>query len=177
MGTKLLGKPPVLEGKEDEYQDWSFVMRPYLGCVNTKYRPALKLIDTLMEQDRNQMLNLGPDHEQLSTTLYRVLSMTTKGKALRIVQSIDEGAGYMAWWKLRMEMEPRVQTRMLGILTSLLSVRFTEESRILDDLAEWEKKTRVYEEQSKEMMTDNMQKAVIMQALPNEVKNPMQLKQ
>ena len=75
-----------------------------------------------------------------------------------------------------MEMEPRVQTRMLGILTSLLSVRFTEESRILDDLAEWEKKTRDCEEQSKEMMTDNMKKAVIMQAL-NEVKSQMQLKQ
>jgi hypothetical protein len=126
----------------------------------------LKLLDTLLEQDKGQMLNLGPQHEQLSSTLYHVLSMTTKGEALRIAQSIDEGAGYMAWWKLRMEMEPRVQTRMLGILTS-----FTEESRILDDLAEWEKKTRVYEEQSKEMMTDNMKKAVIMQALPNEVKN------
>ncbi len=75
-----------------------------------------------------------------------------------------------------MEMEPRVQTRMLGILTSLLCVRFTEESRILYDLAEWENKTRVYEDQSKEMMTDNMKKEVIMQALPDEVKNQMQLK-
>ena len=51
MDTKLIGKPPVLEGKEGEYQDWSFVMRSYLGCVNTKFRPALKLIDTLLEQD------------------------------------------------------------------------------------------------------------------------------
>ncbi len=72
-----------------------------------------------------------------------------EGKALRIVQSIDEGA------------EPHVQTRMPGILTSLLSVRFTEKSRILDDLAEWEKKTRVYEEQPGQMMTDNMKKAVM----------------
>ena len=102
VDTKLLGKPPVLEGKEGEYQDWRFVMRSYFGCVNTKFRPALKLIDTLLEQDRNQMLNLGPEHEQLSTTLYHVLSMTTKGKSLRIVQSIDGGAGYMAWWKSRM---------------------------------------------------------------------------
>ena len=97
VDTKLLGKPPVLEGKEGEYQDWAFVMRSYLGCVNTKFRPALKLIGTLLEQDRNQMLNLGPEHEQLSSTLYHVLSMTTKGKAMRIVQIIDEGAGYTAW--------------------------------------------------------------------------------
>ena len=76
-----------------------------------------------------------------------------------------------------MEMEPRVQTRMLGILTSLLSVKFTEEAKILDDLAEWEKKVRMYEDQSKEIMTDNMRKAVIMQALPSEMKNQMQLKQ
>ena len=65
VDTKLLGKPPVLEGKEGEYQDWSFVMRSYLGCVNTKFRPAVKLIDTLMEQDRNQMLNMWLEHEQL----------------------------------------------------------------------------------------------------------------
>ncbi len=71
-----------------------------------------------------------PEHEQLSNTLHHVLSRTTKGKALRIVQNIDEGCSYLAWWKLRVEMEPRAQTRALGILTSLLSVRFTEESRI-----------------------------------------------
>ena len=40
-----------------------------------------------------------------------------------------------------------------------------------------ENKVRVYEEQSKEMMTDNMEKVVIMQALPNEVKKQMQSKQ
>ena len=79
VNTTPLGKPPVLEGKHGEYQDWAFVMRSYLGCVNTKFRPALKLIDTLLEQDRSQLLHLGPEHEQLSSTLYHVLSMTTKG--------------------------------------------------------------------------------------------------
>ncbi len=75
-----------------------------------------------------------------------------------------------------MEMEPRVQTRMLGILTRLLSVKFTEEARILDDLVEWEKNVRIYEDQSKGAMTDNIRKAVIMQALSTEVKSQMQLK-
>ncbi len=61
VDTELLGKPPVLEGEEGECQDWAFMMRSYLGCVNTKFRPALKLIDTLLEQARKQMLNLGPE--------------------------------------------------------------------------------------------------------------------
>ena len=34
IDTKLLGKPPALEGRDGEYQDWAFVMRSYLGCVN-----------------------------------------------------------------------------------------------------------------------------------------------
>ena len=85
-------------------------------------------------------MTLGVEHTQLSMTLYHVLSMTTKGKALRIVQSVDEGNGYWAWWKLRMELESQVETRMLGILTNLLAVKFQDEARLLDDLAEWEKK-------------------------------------
>ncbi len=61
-----------------------------------KFRAALKLIDALQEAGRAQLMCLGPEHEQLSNTLYHVLSMTTKEKTLRIVQSIEEGCGYFA---------------------------------------------------------------------------------
>ena len=93
VDTKLLGKPPALEGRDGEYQDWAFVMRSYLGCVNQGFRSALKMIDTLTEENKHQLNTLGVEHSQLSMTLYHLLSMTTKDKALRIVQSVDEGHG------------------------------------------------------------------------------------
>ena len=115
------------------------MMRSYLGCVNQGFRNALKMIDMFTEENKNQLMTLGVEHTQLSMTLYHVLSMTPKCKALRIVQSVEEGHGYWAWWKLMMEREPQFQTRMLGILTNLLAVKFHDEARLLDDLAEWEK--------------------------------------
>jgi hypothetical protein len=66
---------------------------------------------------------------------------------------------------------------MLGILTSLISVKLTEEAKILDDLAECEKKVRTNEDQSNKILTVNICKVVITQALPSEMKNQMQLKQ
>ena len=45
VDTKLLGKPPALDGRDGECQDWAFVMRSYRGCVNQGFRSALKMID------------------------------------------------------------------------------------------------------------------------------------
>ncbi len=55
-------------------------------------------------------------------------------------------------------------------------MKFQDEARLLDDLSEWEEKVRLYEDQSKETLTQSMKKAVSMQGLPSEVKPQMQLK-
>ncbi len=79
-------------------------MRSYLDCASVKIRVILKTIDAVTEADRARLQILGPEHPQLSNTVYHVLSMTTKVKALYIVQSVEEGCGRMAWWRLHVEM-------------------------------------------------------------------------
>ncbi len=62
VDTKLLGKPPALEGRVGEYQDWAFLMRSYPGCVKQGFRSALKMIDTLTEENKHQLNTLGVEH-------------------------------------------------------------------------------------------------------------------
>ena len=85
------------------------------------------------------MATYSADHRRHSTSLHHILTMTTKGKALRVVQQADPGNGYMACWRLRTEIVSQVRGRLLGVLQTLLAVRFESEDRLLVELNEWER--------------------------------------
>ena len=121
-------------------------------------------------------VNLSTDHKRLSTSLHHILTMTTKGKALRVVQQADPGNGYLAWWRLRTEMVPQVSGRLLGVLQTLLSVRFESEDRLLVELNEWERNVLLYEQQSGEEMSGSIKRAVSQQSLPADLRQALQSK-
>ena len=102
--------------------------------------------------------------------------MTTKGKALRVVQQADPGHGYMAWWRLRTEMVPQVRGRLLGVLQTLLAVKVESEERLLVELNEWERKVLLYEQQSGEELSGNIMRAVLQQSLPPDLRQALQIK-
>ena len=48
VDTRVLGRPPTLS-QDEEYVDWSYVMRSYLCCVNAGYRKALDDVEAMSE--------------------------------------------------------------------------------------------------------------------------------
>ena len=92
------------------------------------------MVETLDEKgvpEQLVMATYSADHRRLSISLHYILTMTTKRKARRVVQQADLGNGYLAWWRLRTEMVPQVRNRLLGVLPTLLAVRFESEDRLL----------------------------------------------
>ena len=48
--TRLLGKPPVLSGAEEEYNDWTYIMKSYLSCIAQEYTEILGAVEALDEK-------------------------------------------------------------------------------------------------------------------------------
>ena len=159
--TRLLGKPPVLAGAEEEYNDWAYIMKSYLSCRAQEFTEIVEALDEKGVTEQLLMATYSADHRRLSTSLHHILTMTTKGKALRVVQQTDPGNGYMACWRLRTEMVPQVRGRLLGVLQTLLAVRFECEDRLLVELNEWERNVLFYEQQSGEEFSGNIKRAVL----------------
>ena len=179
IDTRLLGKPPVLSGAEEEYNDWAYIMKSYLSCIAQEYTEILGAVEALDEKGSLEQLlvsTYSTDHKRLSTSLHHILTMTTKGKALRVVQQADPGNGYLAWWRLRTEMVPQVRSRLLGVLQTLLSVRFESKDRLLVELNEWERNVILFEQQSGEEISGNIKRAVLQQSLPADLRQALQIK-
>ena len=102
-------------------------MKSYLSCTAQEFTDILEVVEALDEKSASEellMATYSADHKRLSISLHHILTMTTKEKALRVVQQADPGNGYLAWWRLRTEMVPQVRGRLLGVLQALLAVSF-----------------------------------------------------
>ena len=103
------------------------------------------------------MATYSADHKE--TFDIHVWTMTTKGKALRVVQQADLGNGYLAWLRLRDGNGSSSCGRLLGVLQTLLAVRF------------WERNVLLYEQQSGED-----KRAVLQKSLPADLRQALQSK-
>ena len=63
---------------------------------------------------------LSMEDQKCSVTLFYVLALLLKGKALAIPQTIKETLGIEAWRQLTHEFEPKVAGRFSGMLDQLL---------------------------------------------------------
>ena len=73
-------------------------------------------------------------------------------------------------------MVPQVRGRLLGVLQTLLAVRFEFEDKLLVELNEWERNVILYEQQSGEELSGNIKRAVLQQSLPADLRQALQSK-
>ena len=74
--------------------------------------------------------------------------MSTRGKAMRIIQQVEPGNGFEAWRRLRTTFEPSLGNRFAGMLQEILSPSF--EGDFIDRLVSWENQITKHESQSKQ---------------------------
>ena len=178
VDTRLLGKPTTLHGRDGEYTDWAFIMQSYLCCISTDYQRILKVIEAASTVDELASLSMSAmdeRHQSLSASLHHILTMTTRDKALRCVQAVEDSNGYLAWHRLKAELVPLIQSRFLGMLQGLLQVSFKSEESVLDLLSDWERQVKSYEDQSGEPLTDSVKKAVVLAGLPEAIRGHLQM--
>ena len=135
VDTRVIGKPDQFEfdGDPIKYADWSSKLRSHLGAVDQRYQ--------------EELVTTEASSTPLSSQMYCILVMTTAGAALDKCHNAGVNEGFEAW-------EPKLRTRYVGLLMSVLGYRFRDD--IPTKLAAFERTVHDYENQSTTTVDDDI---------------------
>ena len=161
VDTRMAAKPSQFDGQHEHWYDWSFTFKAYCGAISGDLRK-------LMEYSATSVNPIGhdPGNEEHSRSLYYMLVMSCREKALKKLRSVLEGHGLEAWRIFNLEWEPRQQQRFTAMLTSILRAEL--EDPIESSLDSWEDLIRRFEQQSGETIADSIKASVICHGVKNE---------
>lgn len=144
LDTKLLGKPEKFSGQEEQWRDWSFVTRSYIGLMNPRLVQMLKISEQL--ENPIDEATLDPDQAEGSRQFFFVLVMLVKGKATTELQAAPHGQGLEAWGLLYRRFNPTTKSQWLGLLQQLLAYDFGKDSTTFRNrYVMWENEVHNYE--------------------------------
>ena len=159
--TRMIGKPDQFDGTK--WRDWSTVFKAYTGATS-------QVLATQMAEAARAptaMLNaVLPDDEtvQLSAKLHYWLIQTCRGQAMDVVVNAGAQEGLEAWRQLHARYEPLATTRFAGQLMGLLGWDFSGD--MLARVEAFEREVSIYEQSSKEKLTDAIRIGVVFRQLP-----------
>jgi len=82
VDTRALGKPQSYDGSEALWKEWRFTFTAYAGCVAFELRELMERAASQSEPINTLALNLR--QRQLGETLFYMLALTLKQRALRL---------------------------------------------------------------------------------------------
>lgn len=118
-------KPPVFSGDEDQWTEWSFVMRAYLS---PQTEAGALLVDAAEENSKPavslQKIKelMGPAGVAASRKVFFSLTMTLKSFGMSAIRNVEPNNGAAAWRALRDRYEPQTIARTQSIMTAILNV-------------------------------------------------------
>ncbi len=179
LDTRVLGKPPVFTGEAGDgkvtWEEFSFILKSYVGIMSTEMVTDMDVIEANLNTDMNNS-GLPAPTESLSRTLFYILVMLTKAEPLALVRKAGTQQGYEAWRCLCRRYQPDTVGRHMGVLQGVLSPELSA-TNFMADLVSWENRVRIYEEQSKESLSESIKTAVLLKHSPEEVRVHLQMNQ
>ena len=129
VDPRLIGKPPVFDGTEAAWPDWSFQTRAYLEVVDAQVADALELVDNLTPTDEVPFARLSDEKKAAARKVYYILTQLLKGPALLELRRVERGNGLACWHLLQMRYERGTTSRLAATLQGILRpVKFPEDS-------------------------------------------------
>ena len=121
--SKLINKPPLLEGKtiEDEirsFRDWSWQLVQYLNAIDTNYETEVQAI--LDDPTKPlEMSTASADTRQRGARLYGLLASLCRNRSLNVVRSVKQADGFEAFRQLTLTLRPSSNNRGLALMGAL----------------------------------------------------------
>ena len=94
IDTRLIGKPGVFSGKEEDWVNFALVLRAYLGAVDSRLPDLLRRAED--PSNPVSLVDLTVDEERVAIQLYYILVMLCKGRAQDKVAIVDTNEGLIA---------------------------------------------------------------------------------
>lgn len=157
VDTRVLGKPETFKGEPSKYRDWIFILKSYLGAIDSRFPELLENVEGSDVAMYNATLT--QQEVDLSSQLYYILVMLLRDRPLDRMHNVGIGEGLEGYRQLSLEYEPKVQSRFVGLLMSILSFSF--DGDIPAKVAEFERKIKEYEQQPSQSITDDVKYGVL----------------
>ena len=138
-----LSRPPSFSGKEDDWTEWSFVMRSYLMVQGEEIAAMMEAAEEAAGPDISMTAierSLRAGGVQATKKMFHMLVMTVKGSALGVLRGILQQNGALAWRALMKRYEPNTAPRIQSLMSTILSwPQFPADLTTYETkLAEWE---------------------------------------
>ena len=158
-------------GNLDRWTEFKFKLENYLAIVDRDYVTELEQLWTLTDP-----IAIGDYYSmamgERSNLLYNMLASLCEGKASLMVQAVPHRNGFEVLRLLRNDCEPDIGSRQLGILNNLMEARVLD-GATLDSFEErlllWEAEVLKYELLTKQQLSQDLKKAVLLKKAPGEI--------
>ena len=145
-----MGRHPIHSGKEDEWNEWSFVMRSYVSLLSAHIPALLAGAEDATSPDMGTMrirATLTGDGFAAAQKLFHVLVMNVRGPALAVIRGITDMSGALAWRALITRYAPNTAPRVQSLMSAILNVKpFPSELTAYEiALDEWQENIRKWE--------------------------------
>ena len=178
LDLKGIGRPSIFSGAEEAWSEWRFMFENWCALLGET--------EAMMVAARGQPVNgptlatLGPDAVVASKTLYHVLCLHTRGRALATVRLSERYNGLMAWVLLTKEYEPAESAdRMTAMLSGLLSPSQWQgmpcNLQLEMSIQQWERLISEYKLTVGQDFPDSLKLATIRKHLPAETQGVLRV--
>ena len=167
-----LGKPPIYSGNEDEWSEWSFVMKSYASLLSS-HVPALLTgaenpatsPDTSTAAIR---ATLAEDEVTAAKKLFHVLVMNVRGPALAVIRGITDMNGALEWRALTTRYAPNTAPRVQSLMIAILNAKTFPSELTAYEIAldEWQENIRKRESISGDRFDVSMKIALFLDKAP-----------
>ena len=176
-----LGKPPIYSGKEDEWNEWSFVMKSYLSLLSTHVPALLTSAENPTESPDMSIATiratLTEDGVTTAEKLFHVLVMNVRGPALAVIRGITDMNGALAWRALITRYAPNTAPRIQSLMSAILNAKTFPSELTAYEIAldEWQENIHKWESISGGRFNVSMVKALFLDKSPTNVRVLLQM--
>ena len=120
-----LGRPPIYSGKENAWNEWSFVMGSYVSLQSVHIAALLTGAEdpTRPDMSMSRIRTTLTNCIEAAQKLFHVLVMNVRGPALTVIRGITDMNGALAWRALIKRYAPNTAPRRQSLMSAILNVK------------------------------------------------------
>ena len=182
VDTKGVGRPSTFDGTQTKWSAWAFRVENFIASVYVNGREALDWAGTrekmIVDEDLRELQDLDtPDVFEINEAVYALIAQITEQEPLDIAKNTTRGAGLEVWRKLQRRYDPQTVGRKRAMLSRILAPGSAKIADLSAAIQRWEESVRVYQERSRENLSDDVRTGILIEMLPEALKNHVYLNQ
>ncbi|CAE7566403.1 unnamed protein product, partial [Symbiodinium natans] len=173
--TKFIPRPDPFKPKDREeeltqWQDWSWSFKQWILAISPEMYTAIEEV----EQDLSspcEEATMTDDAILQGKQLYAILTSMLRERPLQILKSVTGANGFETWRVLNNVLAPTNKTRALALLGAISQFPAMNQGNLLEQVLRLEDLFRKYEQASGKPVPNEMQSAILLRVLPQQVRS------